>query len=59
MFAAWRPSLGAGFCGAMASVCWFLALGLAPAAPVRAVGVVETPIAALAGRRLFDERLTL
>jgi drug/metabolite transporter (DMT)-like permease len=53
----WRESLAAGFCGAVASSCWFLALGLAPAAPVRAVGVVEAPIAAFAGRRLFAERL--
>jgi drug/metabolite transporter (DMT)-like permease len=55
---AWRPSLGAGFWGAAASAGWFIALALAPAGPVRAVGVIEAPIAALAGRRLFSERLT-
>ncbi len=55
----WRPSLGAGFFGAAASACWFAALALAPAGPVRAVGVIEAPIAAAAGRRLFKERLTL
>jgi drug/metabolite transporter (DMT)-like permease len=54
----WRASLGAGFFGAAASACWFGALAMAPAGPVRAVGVVEAPIAALAGRRLFKERLT-
>jgi drug/metabolite transporter (DMT)-like permease len=53
----WRESLVAGLCGALASACWFLALGLAPAAPVRAVGVIEAPMAALAGRRFFAERL--
>ena len=53
----WRESLGAGFCGACASAGWFLALALSPAAPVRAVGVIEAPMAALAGRRLFAERL--
>ena len=53
----WRESLAAGLCGAVASALWFLALGLAPAAPVRAVGVVEAPIAAIAGRRFFAERL--
>jgi len=53
----WRPSLGAGLCGALASTGWFVALALAPAAPVRAVGVIEAPMAALAGRRLFKERL--
>ena len=54
----WRPSLGAGFFGAAASACWFGALALAPAGPVRAVGVIEAPIAAAAGRRLFKERLS-
>jgi drug/metabolite transporter (DMT)-like permease len=56
--AAWRQSLGAGFCGAAASGLWFTAMALSPVGPVRAVGVVEMPIAALAGRRLFKERLT-
>jgi drug/metabolite transporter (DMT)-like permease len=55
---AWRPSLGAGFWGAAASAGWFIALALAPAGPVRAVGVIEAPIAAVAGKRLFAERLT-
>lgn len=59
VLAAWRQSLGAGFCGSAASACWFAALALAPAGPVRAVGVIEMPIAAAAGRRLFKERLTL
>jgi drug/metabolite transporter (DMT)-like permease len=44
----WRISMGAGFFGAAASA------GL-----VRAVGVVEMPLAALAGRRLFAERVSL
>ena len=57
--ASWRASLGAGFCGAAASACWFAALAMAPAGAVRAVGVVEAPIAAAAGRRLFKERMTL
>jgi drug/metabolite transporter (DMT)-like permease len=55
----WRASLGAGFFGAAASACWFAALALAPAGPVRAIGVIEAPIAAAAGNRLFKERLTL
>lgn len=54
----WRASLAAGFFGAAASALWFTAVALEPAAPVRAVGVVEAPIAALAARRLFAERLT-
>jgi drug/metabolite transporter (DMT)-like permease len=54
----WRESLFAGFCGACASAAWLFALALAPAASVRAVGVVESPMAAAAGRRLFAERLS-
>jgi Predicted membrane protein len=55
----WRQSLGAGFFGSAASACWFGALALAPAGPVRAVALIETPIAAAVGRRLFRERLGL
>ena len=55
----WRISMGAGFFGAAASAGWFIALALAPAGLVRAVGVVEMPLAALAGRRLFAERVSL
>ena len=54
----WRASLGAGFFGSAASACWFGALTLAPAGPVRAVGVIEAPIAAAVGRRLFRERIS-
>ena len=53
----WRESLLAGLCGACASAGWFFALALAPAAPVRAVGVIEAPFAAVAGRRFFAEKL--
>jgi drug/metabolite transporter (DMT)-like permease len=55
----WKRSLVAGSCGACASMCWVFALALTPAAQVRAVGVVEAPIAAAVGRRLFAERLSL
>lgn len=54
----WRQSLGAGLFGALASSGWFLALNLAPAAAVRALGVIEMPIAAAAGHRLFREKLS-
>ena len=57
--ASWRQSLGAGLCGAFASAGWFTALAFSPAGPVRAVGMVEMPIAAVAGRRIFAERLNL
>lgn len=59
VFAAWRQSLAAGLCGALASSCWLTALALTPAAQVRALGVIEAPISALAGRRMFKERLSL
>jgi drug/metabolite transporter (DMT)-like permease len=59
VFRAWKPSLLAGFFGSAASACWFAALAMAPAGSVRAVGVIETPIAAAAGHRLFRERLSL
>lgn len=59
VFTSWRQSIPAGMYGAMASVCWLIALGMAPAAPVRALGVVEAPVAALAGRRVFAEKLSL
>jgi len=59
VMAGWRSAFGAGFFGAAASACWFSALAMAPAGPVRAVGVIEMPVAAFAGRRLFGERLGL
>jgi len=59
VFGAWRSSLSAGFLGSAASGLWFIAFNLSPVGPVRAVGVVEMPIAAIAGRRLFSERLRL
>jgi drug/metabolite transporter (DMT)-like permease len=59
VLASWRQSLGAGFFGSVASACWFGALALAPAGPVRAVGLIEAPVAAAVGRKLFRERLTL
>jgi drug/metabolite transporter (DMT)-like permease len=58
VIASWRRSLGAGLCGAIASLGWFTAIAFAPAGPVRAVGMVEMPMAAIAGRRVFAERLT-
>jgi drug/metabolite transporter (DMT)-like permease len=58
VLAAWKSSLGAGFFGAAASALWLTALAMSPAGPVRAVGVLEMPLSALVGRRLFAETLT-
>ena len=55
----WRSSIGAGVFGSTASAMWFIALALSPAGPVRAINVVEIPLAALAGRRIFQERMDL
>jgi drug/metabolite transporter (DMT)-like permease len=41
ILAAWRPSLFAGFMGALASQFWFLALALTTAANVRTLALVE------------------
>jgi drug/metabolite transporter (DMT)-like permease len=38
---AWRPSIGAGFCGALASQLWFVGFALAPVASVRTLGLTE------------------
>ncbi len=59
VIAGWRGSLGAGLFGALASSGWFFALNLAPAAAVRSLGVIEMPIAAVAGHRLFREALSM
>jgi drug/metabolite transporter (DMT)-like permease len=41
ILAAWRPSLFAGFMGALASQFWFLAFALTSAANVRTLALVE------------------
>ena len=41
LFAGWRESLPAGFVGAFASQCWFLAFALESAARVRTLALVE------------------
>jgi drug/metabolite transporter (DMT)-like permease len=41
IFGAWRPSVFAGFMGALASQFWFLAFALATAANVRTLALVE------------------
>ncbi|HEY7457814.1 MAG TPA: DMT family transporter [Xanthobacteraceae bacterium] len=55
----WRPSLAAGFLGALASQFWFLAFALATAASVRTLALIEVLFAQIVARRLFDERTTL
>ncbi len=58
-FMSLRSAIGSGFGSSAASGLWFVAYTLVPAALARAVGVVEMPLAAITGRRVFAERLTL
>jgi len=55
LLAAWRPSLGAGFMGALASQFWFLAFAIESAARVRTLALIEIPFAQLASRRIFRQ----
>jgi drug/metabolite transporter (DMT)-like permease len=53
---AWKPSLFAGFMGAVASQFWFLAFALATAASVRTLALVEVLFAQLVARYGFKQR---
>jgi drug/metabolite transporter (DMT)-like permease len=55
---AWRASLLAGFMGAAASVGWFTAMAIEPAAHVRTLGLIELLFSYGISRRVFRERLT-
>ena len=52
---AWRPSLTAGFMGALASQFWFLAFALASAASVRTLALVEVLFAQAISRFAFRQ----
>jgi drug/metabolite transporter (DMT)-like permease len=56
---AWRISLLAGLCGAVASMAWFAGFTLRPAADVRTLGLVEVFFSFWVSRRLFREKLGL
>ncbi len=58
ILAAWRPSLFAGFMGAMASQFWFLAFALATAASVRTVALVEVLFAQAISSFVFGHQTT-
>ena len=55
----WKPSMLAGFMGAAASVGWFTAFAVEPAAHVRTLGLVELLFSFAVARRFFKERLAL
>ena len=54
----WRPSLFAGFMGALASQFWFLAFALATAASVRTLALVEVLFAQAISRFVFGQGTT-
>jgi drug/metabolite transporter (DMT)-like permease len=58
IIAAWRPSLFAGFMGALASQFWFLAFALAPAASVRTLALVEVLFAQAISHFAFRQPIT-
>jgi drug/metabolite transporter (DMT)-like permease len=55
---AWRPSLLAGFLGALASQFWFLAFAIATAASVRTLALVEVLFAQAISRFVFGQATT-
>ncbi len=54
----WRPSLFAGFMGALASQFWFLGFALATAASVRTLALVEVVFAQAISRFIFSQPTT-
>ena len=58
IFRLWRPSLFAGFMGAVASEFWFLAFALASAASVRTLGLVDVLFAQATSHLVFRQRTT-
>jgi drug/metabolite transporter (DMT)-like permease len=54
----WRPSLAAGFLGALASQFWFLAFALATAASVRTLALVEVLFAQAISTFVFHQKIS-
>jgi drug/metabolite transporter (DMT)-like permease len=55
---AWRLSLLAGTMGALASIGWFTAMAMRPAADVRTLGLLEVLFSYLVSRRIFQEQVS-
>jgi drug/metabolite transporter (DMT)-like permease len=58
IFQAWRPSLFAGFMGALSSQFWYLAFAIATAASVRTLALVEVLFAQAISRFIFKQPTT-
>jgi drug/metabolite transporter (DMT)-like permease len=59
IFAAWRPSLLAGFMGALGSQMWFLAFSIQSVAMVRTLALVEVLFAQVISRKIFSQNSTM
>ena len=53
----WRLSVVAGMMGAFASIGWFTAMSMRPAADVRTLGLIEVFFSYLVSRKIFREQL--
>jgi drug/metabolite transporter (DMT)-like permease len=58
IFHLWKPSMLAGFMGAFASLFWFLAFALTPAANVRTLALVEVLFAQVAAHYGMKQSIT-
>jgi len=58
IFRAWRPSMFAGFMGALASQFWYLGFAIATAASVRTLALVEVLFAQAISRFVFKQPTT-
>lgn len=56
-FRLWKPSVGAGATGMLATLFWFTGFALTAAANVRTLGLVEMPLAAFLNRRVSGKHL--
>jgi drug/metabolite transporter (DMT)-like permease len=54
----WRVSTLAGAMGALASIGWFTAFALKPAAEVKTLGLIEVIFSYAVSHKLFDEKLS-
>jgi drug/metabolite transporter (DMT)-like permease len=57
-FTVWRPSLFAGFLGALASQFWFIGFSLTAVANVRTLALVEVFLAQAMSRKMFAEAIS-
>jgi drug/metabolite transporter (DMT)-like permease len=55
---AWKPSISAGFVGALASQFWFMAFAVATAASVRTLALIEVLFAQIISQGLFSQKTT-